>query len=181
MFPPRWIGNSLPDLCKQAVDPVRGRWRLDGEIFAFPEILRVRGSCSTIEAPQHQVIVRVVPCIPNRQVIGQMTVYAQDLVGPGAHLLSYVEHAPRLAVLQPRLVSWEEVTSHVFQPLCGQGCLNLLFQRSSLLICQLGVKVSGNQQCAPPGPLADGCNDVLYCRDVVWGQVAPHGVLLMAA
>ena len=59
-----------------------------------------------MEATQDQVMVCVVPCVP---------VYAQDVVGPGSHLLASASHAPRPTVLQPCIVLWEKVPSQIFQ------------------------------------------------------------------
>ena len=87
----------------------------------FPEILRVRGRCGAMETTQDQVMVCVVSCVLDHHVLEQTEVCNQDVVGPGAHLLFSESHASRLAVLQTKLVSWEEVTDNVFKPRSGQG------------------------------------------------------------
>ena len=48
----------------------------------------MRGRRGSTEATQDQVVVCVVTCVPDRHVLEQTTVYAQDVVGPGAHLLA---------------------------------------------------------------------------------------------
>ena len=170
-----------PDLHKQVVDPVWGCKQLDGEILAFHEISRVHIRCVTTEAPQDQVMVCVVLCIPERHVLEQTTVCAHYVVGPGEHLPSSTANAPHPAVLQPQLLLWEEVSAHVFQPCRCQGCHNLLVPCPPLWCYQVSVKITGHQQCVPLRPLTGGRDDVLYCRGVVWGQVSSHDVPLLAA
>ena len=68
-----------------------------------------------MEAPEDQVVVCVVPCIPDRYIPEQTTVSAQYVVGLGAHLPAAPVHVPYAAVLKPRRVSWKEVAAHVLQ------------------------------------------------------------------
>ena len=46
----------------------------------------------------------------------------------------------------------------------------------SLWSCQVGVKISGHQQRSPVVPLSDVCNDIIYCRGIVWGQIATYDI-----
>ena len=117
-----------------------------------------------MEATQDQVMIRVVPCVLDRHVLEQKTFCYQDVVGPGAHLLSSAAHIPSPAVLQPQLVLWEEVSTHVLETCRGHGCRNLLVPWSALWHCQVGVEISDHQQSSPPGPLADGHDDTLLSR-----------------
>ena len=134
----------------------------------------MRGRRGSAEAPQYQVVVRVMPCVPACHVLEQTTVCAQDVVGPGAHLPAAPVHGPRSAVLQPRLVLWEEVSAHVLQYLLRHGRCNPLIPLPVLWRVQVSVEIADHQQRGPPGPLADGREDVLYFRGVIWGQVAPY-------
>ena len=112
-LPPRWTGNGSPDLVKHVRYPVQGCQRPDGEACALPEVARVRGRQGSAEATHDQVVIRVVYYAPNHHVIEHMTLCSQDVVGPGAHLMSALVHGSCLAVLQPRLVPWEKVAAHV--------------------------------------------------------------------
>ena len=77
----------------------------------------MRGRYSSAKAPQDQVVIHVVPCVPDRYVLEQTTVYAHDVFGPGAHLPTASVHVSCAAVLQSRLVLLEEVSAHVLQAL----------------------------------------------------------------
>ena len=83
-------------------------------------------------------------------------------------------HEPCAAVLQPRLAPWEEVAVYVLQALLRQGRCNPLVLLLSLWSGQVCFEISNHQQRAPPGPLADYRDDLLYGRVIVWGQVAPN-------
>ena len=70
----------------------------------------MRGSIGYAEAPQYQVVVRAVLHFLDRYILEQMHVYAQDEVGPGAHLPPAPVHGPCTDI-----VRWEEVDAHVLQ------------------------------------------------------------------
>ena len=55
-----------------------------------------------VKAPQDQVMVCVVPGIPDGHTLEQIAVHNKDVVHPGPHLLSMREHAPRPAVPSPQ-------------------------------------------------------------------------------
>ena len=65
----------------------------------------MRGRRGSAQAPQYQVMIRVVPCVPDRYVLEQM----------GAHLPDAPVHGPFEIVLQLRLVPCEEVAPHDLQ------------------------------------------------------------------
>ena len=92
----------------------------------------MRGRRGTAEAPQDQAVVRVFPCIPDRYILEQTTVYAQYVVGLGVHLPSAPVHGPCLAILQTQLVLWEEVAARVLQALLRQVRFNPLVLPPSL-------------------------------------------------
>ena len=73
----------------------------------------MRGRRGSREAPQNQVMVRVVLRVPDRHIMEQTTKCAQDVVGTGSHLPSTSVHGPCLAVLQSRLMPWEEMSAYV--------------------------------------------------------------------
>ena len=136
----------------------------------------MHGRRGSVEAPQDQLLVRVVPCVPYRYVLEQTTICAQGLVGLGAHLLAALAHGPYAAILQPRLVPLEKVVSHVLQALLRQCHCNPLVPLLALWCGQVGDEIAKHQKCVPLGPLANGRNDFLYGLGVVWGQVAPHDI-----
>ena len=72
--------------------------------------------------PKKQVVFCVMPSVPERYVLEQTTVCAQDLASPDKYLLVALVHGPRAPVLQPWLVPWEEVSAHVLQPILRHGC-----------------------------------------------------------
>ena len=74
--------------------------------------MRVR--LGSAEAPQDQVVVCVVSLVPDRYVLEQTIVYAQDVV------------VPRETIPQPWLVPCEEVFDYVLQALLFQVCCNPL-------------------------------------------------------
>ena len=83
-------------------------------------------------------------------------------------------HGLFAAILQPRLVPSEEVSTHVLQSLLRHSLCNPLVPLPYLWYGQVGVEIVDHQQRGPPGILADGRDDVLYFLGLVWGQVAPH-------
>ena len=122
--------------------------------------MRVR--LGSAEAPQDQLVVRVVLRFLERYVLEQMNVYAQDEVGPGAHLPPAQVHGPCAEI-----VLWEEVDAHVFQSLLHQGCCNPLVPLSDLWCGKVGVEIADHQKSGPLGPLANGCDGILYGQYVV--------------
>ena len=64
----------------------------------------MRGRRGSVEAPQDQVVVRVIPGIPERYILEQTNVCDEDVVSLGAHLPSAPVHSPCAAVLQPIIV-----------------------------------------------------------------------------
>ena len=68
-FPPRWLGNSPPEINEHAVNPVRGHQRPEGESCLLPKVALVRGRRGSSEATQDQVMVRVFPCVPDSHVL----------------------------------------------------------------------------------------------------------------
>ena len=129
-----------------------------------------------MEALQDQVVVRVVPCVTYRYILEKKTIYVQDVVGPGAHLPAALVHSPCVAILQPQLVQWDKVASHVLQVLLHQGRCNPLVPLPYLWYRKVGVEMANHQQRNPPGSLSDGCDEVLYGRGVVRGQSSPHDI-----
>ena len=109
--------------------------------------MRVRRGSA--EAPQDQVVVRVVTCILDRHVMEQMTVCSQDIAGPVAHLPDALVHLPCLDALQPRLVMWEEVSLHALQSLLHHGRHNPLVLLPDLWRGQVGVEISDHQKRPP--------------------------------
>ena len=97
------------------------------------------------EAPQDQVVVRVVPCAPYFYFLEHTTVSAQDVVGLGAHLPAAPVHGPCAVVLQLRLVSWEEVAAYVFHSTLRHGLHNPLVPLLSLWCGQVGVEITVHQ------------------------------------
>ena len=78
-----------------------------------------------------------------------MTVCAQNVVNLGANLPTAPVHGPYAAILQPRLVPWEEVDTHVLQALLFQGLCYPLVPLPALWRGQVGVEISGHQKRCP--------------------------------
>ena len=64
-----------PEISKQAVDPVWDRHRVDEEVCLLPKAAQVCGRRGATEATQEQVMICVVPCILDRHVMKQTTVF----------------------------------------------------------------------------------------------------------
>ena len=159
---PGGLGYGSPEFIKHAVCLVRGSRGGDGEACIIPWVALIHGRLGSVEAPQDQVVVCFVSHGPYRYVLEQMNVCAQDVVGLVAHLPVAPVHGPCAAILQPRLVPWEEVAAYVLRALLRQGCCNPLVPLLALWCVQVDVEISNHQQSGPPGPIADGCEDVLY-------------------
>ena len=115
----------------------------------------------SMEVSQDQVVVCVVTCVPDRYILEQTTVCAQDMVSLGAHLPAAPVHGPCVVVLQPQLVLWEKVCAYVLQQLLLHGRRNTLIPILALWRVQVGVEISDQHQCGPLGPLADGRNGII--------------------
>ena len=102
------------------------------------------------EAPQDQVVVYVMLRVPDRYVLEPTTVCAQDVVGPGANLPDAPVYGPCTAILQPWLVPWEELATHVFQALLRQGYCNPLVPLPALWCGKVGVEISNHHQRSTP-------------------------------
>ena len=106
-----------------------------------------------METRQDQVVIYVVLHVLYQYVLEQTTVCVQDVVGPVAHIPAALAHGPCVAILQLRLLPWEEVTAHVLQVLLLQGRCNPLIPLLAIWCGQVGVEITKHQQCAPRGPL----------------------------
>ena len=104
---PRWLGTPPPG----APQKCGLRW-LNEEALPLHEALCVHVRCGSAEETQNQVMVCVVQCIPDRYVLEQTAVCAQDVVSTGEKLPSPEKHAPCPDVPQPRLAPWEEVPNN---------------------------------------------------------------------
>ena len=102
------------------------------------------------DSPQDHVVVCVVSHVPDRYVLEQMTVCVHDVAGPGAHNLATPADGPYVENLQPRLVTWEELASHVLQVFFFQVHCNPLVLVLALWCGQVGVEISKHEQCTPP-------------------------------
>ena len=105
----------------------------------------MRGRNGYMEAPQDQAVVCVVPCVLDHYVLEQTTVCAHNVVGKGAHLPAAPVHGPCVAVLQPRLVLWEEVADHVLQYFLRHGRHNPLVLLPALWRGQVGIEIDDHQ------------------------------------
>ena len=72
------------------------------------------------------------------------TLWNQDVVGPGAHLLAAPVHGPCADVLQPQLVTWEEVSAHFLQSLLFHVSRNPLVLIPALYCGQVSVEIVDN-------------------------------------
>ena len=123
---------------------------------------------------KYHVMVGVVPGLPYRYVMEHMVVCSENIVHLGPHLPFLPVHAPCPPVLLPGFAAREEVCDHVFE---AKGC----HIRSDILPTvipfrryQVGIKVTGHQQCCPAEGLANGIYDALNSRGVVRGYSTNH-------
>ena len=94
--------------------------------------------------------------------MGQATVCAQDVVGPGAHIPDVLVHVPCAAILQTWIVPWDEGATNVLQAFLCQGYFNPLVPIPDQWCVQVGVEIADHHQRGPLGPIDNGRNDVLY-------------------
>ena len=66
--------------------------------------------------------------------------------------------------------------AHVLQVCSGKGRINIFITSVSLWRRKFSIEVAGQQQLFPVGLLADGRDDRLYVRGIVWDNIAPHGI-----
>ena len=107
-------------------------------------------------------MVRVVLHVPDGHVLEKSAVYSKDVVHLGPDLSSVLLHYPRAPILQPRLMPWEEVKTHVRQPCRRKLVLNGLCPRCVFRIRQVGIDIPGHQELGPVRLIPDGRSNVLY-------------------
>ena len=79
-----------------------------------------------MEAPQDQVVVRVVPGIPDIDILEQTEVCTKYVIRPGSHLLAVTEHDPHPGIPIPAVVTRDEMFLYVFQALCCHRHKNII-------------------------------------------------------
>ena len=90
---------------------------MDRDLHARPEVELVLPLGCATEAPQDQLVVRILPGVPEGNILEQAVVYPKDEIRPGPHLLYVTEHAPHLDIPCPWRVEREEVCHHILQNL----------------------------------------------------------------
>ena len=78
-----------------------GGWRTEGDTRAPPELIFMFPQSGDAEAPNDQVMIRVVPGVQDGHVPKDTTVRLQDIVRPVPHLHPHPEHAPHPFFLVP--------------------------------------------------------------------------------
>ena len=92
------LGHHLPEGGKERIFT---GWMLGGikwELRARPKVELVLHQVHNVDATQDQVVIGVIPGIPDRHSLEQTTVRTKDVFRPGPHLLATNEYSPRPAV-----------------------------------------------------------------------------------
>ena len=93
--------EALGRLYVDSVLPHRGgRWS-EGEPLAPTEVIRVLPHGGAAEAPQDQVMVWVMPGVPDGHVPKETVIRPQDVIRPGPQLPPQPYHDPRPPVTTP--------------------------------------------------------------------------------
>ena len=88
------IGYHPMEVCKYSILFFLGGWGGNWETRAPPEVIFMFPQSGSAEAPKDQVMIRVLPWVPDIHVPEETTVRLQDVVRPGPHLPHNPNHAP---------------------------------------------------------------------------------------
>ena len=78
-----------------------GGWRTEGDTRAPPELIFMFPHSGAAEAPKDQVMIQVVPGVPDGHVHKDTMVCLQDIVRLVPHLSTHPEHDPHSFFLVP--------------------------------------------------------------------------------
>ena len=93
-------------------------WGLEWETRVIPKVALVLPQGHNAEAPRDQVVVGVVPVVPDGHILEQMEVHPKDVVRMGPHLLTTTDHVPHPSITIQRELAREEVLHHILQHFC---------------------------------------------------------------
>ena len=115
-------------------------------------------------------MVRVVLRVPDGHVLGKYVICSKNVVRLGPDLLSVPLHTPHAPVLQPLLVPWEEVQTHIHKT------SRRLRLRCSFRLRQVVIEITGHQELGPVRSIPNGRYDSLCDQVVAEGDIAPHNM-----
>ena len=160
-FHRRRLQHELPEGRKEGVLLLGKTCRAYWEPLAHPEVALIPPQCRSTKTPQNQVVVRVVPGIPDSEILEQKAVCTNNVICLGYHLLAVTDHAPCTIVPCPSAVTREEIICHVFQALCCHRHKNGLVLIVALRGRQVCIVISSDHEFFALGTLDDGRHDVL--------------------
>ena len=106
----------------------------------------------------------------------QTDVHNQKLVCIGLHLPASAENSTSPPISFPWIAFQEEMISHVLNDCIFGVHFNIFTLRVPLRICQVRFEVTGHQKRHPLGTLDDVCNNDIYGKCIVRGNVITHGI-----
>ena len=111
-------------------------------------------------------MVRVVLRVPDSHVLKQSVICSKDSVLPRPDLLSVPLHYLREPILQPRIILWEEVKTHVHKTRHCKLTHNGLQLQCDFRLCQVGIDIYDHQEIEPIRLIPDFRSNVLYVRGI---------------
>ena len=93
---------------------------------ALPKALCMFPQGGNTESLKYQIVILVVPGVPDRQVPEETVVCTQDVVRLGPHLSTQIDHDPHPPVPDPGASAHMEVLHHIPQYLCCKTRRNIL-------------------------------------------------------
>ena len=118
-------------------------------------------------------MVRVVPGVPDSDILEQTSVRPQNVVCPGPHHLSLPPHVPRPSVPIPSSPSRHEMLRHVLQPRCCKIRRDILRPPISLRLHDVHVEVPHHHQLRARWLPPYRRYHRLYCYFILGGDVFP--------
>ena len=171
-----FLGHRLPEGGEKRVFTGRLIGWVEREQCERPNVALMLHLGYATEEPGQQVMVYVVPWVPDGQNFEHMTVCPKDVVCPGTHLIEIMEHAPRLAIPIPRYFVVEEVIYHILHPSRQHHCLYHLVALVSVWRLHIYIEVYGNEELHTLGALDDRRNNALRGGGIMRREVASHHV-----
>ena len=101
-------------------------------------------------------MVQVLLHVPDGHVLEQSVICSKDVVHPGTDLSSVPLNSPCTTNLQLRLMTWEEVQSHVYQTCRRELVRNSHHPWCDFWIHQVGIEIADQQELGPVRLIPDG-------------------------
>ena len=114
-FARQFLGHHLSEESEHSVLSGRPLGGVEREPSARTKVVLMLPLGYATEAPQDQVVVYIVPGVPDGDILEQTAVRPQNVVHPGPHLLATAKHAPCLAIPGPSAMARKEMLHRVLK------------------------------------------------------------------